>query len=67
MRREDNVFVVEAPGLERLMAAADASENELRWQLTRHLDRMGLSKKLERAGVRPGDRIRCGELEWEWR
>ncbi|MBI2860266.1 MAG: GTPase ObgE [Chloroflexi bacterium] len=67
VRREDNVFVVEAPGLERLMAAADASENELRWQLTRHLDRMGLSKKLERAGVRPGDRIRCGELEWEWR
>ena len=29
-------------------------------------DTGGLKKALEKAGVKPGDRIRCGNLEWEW-
>ena len=30
------------------------------------LQRLGVSKALEKAGVKPGDRVRCGNLEWEW-
>ncbi|GAH87405.1 unnamed protein product, partial [marine sediment metagenome] len=39
---------------------------EVRWQLKRQLARLGVSKALERAGIKPGDRVRCGNLEWDW-
>ena len=25
-----------------------------------------IKKTLEKAGVKPGDKMRCGEYEWEW-
>jgi Obg family GTPase CgtA-like protein len=30
------------------------------------LARMGITKALEKAGIKPGDKVRCGEYEWEW-
>ena len=36
------------------------------FQLNRQLARMGIKKALEKAGVKPGDKVRCGNLEWEW-
>jgi hypothetical protein len=27
---------------------------------------LGVSRALEKAGVKPGDRVRCGSLEWDW-
>ena len=27
---------------------------------------LGVTKALERAGVKPGDKVRCGNFEWEW-
>jgi GTP-binding protein len=59
-------FVVSVPELERVIAGAGASSTEIRWQLNNQLIRLGVNKALVRAGVKPGDKIRCGELEWEW-
>ena len=64
--KEENTFVVVAPGLERIVAGVDVASPGVRWQLKRHLTRLGVSKALERAGVKPGDRVRCGKLEWDW-
>ncbi len=61
-----NEFVLSVPELERLVAGAGASATELRWQLNSQLQRLGVKKALERAGIKPGDKIRCGDLEWEW-
>ena len=66
VRREGKVFILSVPALERIVAGAGVSPAELRAQLKGQLDRLGISRILEKTGVKPGDRIRCGELEWEW-
>ncbi len=64
--KEGNTFVVVAPELERIVARTDVTSPGVRWQLKRQLARLGVSKALERAGIKPGDRVRCGNLEWDW-
>ncbi|MBA7683486.1 GTPase Obg [subsurface metagenome] len=66
VRREEDTFVVVAPGLERIVARMQVNSPEIRQQLKRRLTRLGVSKSLEKAGIKPGDRVRCGDLEWEW-
>ena len=66
VRREGDTFVVLEPELERIIAGTDPGELAVLGQLKRQLTRLGVSKALERAGVKPGDRIRCGDFEWEW-
>ncbi len=64
--KHDGEYVVSAPELERVIAGAGANPSEIRWQLNNQLKRLGVNKELEKAGVKPGDKIRCGEMEWEW-
>jgi len=64
--KEGATFVIEAPALERIIARSDVADAEVRWQLNQQIDRMGVSRALKKAGVVPGDKVRCGELEWEW-
>ena len=59
-------FVISAPDLERIFAGAGVTPADLRWQLNHQLNRLGVNKALEKAGVKSGDKIRCGELTWEW-
>ena len=65
-REEDGSFTVNAPELERLYAAPGSGAGELRRQITFQLQRMGAARDLEKAGVRPGDTVRCGEVSWTW-
>jgi len=66
VHKEGDTFVVVAPELERIVAGAGGSSHELHRQLKRQFTRMGVSRALEKAGVKPGDKVRCGYLEWEW-
>jgi len=66
VRKEGDTFVVVAPGLERIMARMDVTSHEVHRQLKRQLTRLGVSRSLEKAGIKPGDKVRCGDLEWEW-
>lgn len=66
VRRIGEEFVVSAPELERIIAGAGATHADIRWQLNYQLNRLGVGKELEKAGVKAGDKIRCGELTWEW-
>lgn len=66
VKRIGEEFVVSAPDLERIFAGAGVTPDDLRWQLNHQLKRMGVSKALVKAGVKTGDRIRCGEMTWEW-
>jgi GTP-binding protein len=59
-------FIVSVPALERIKGGAGVSPAELRWQLDYQFRRLGVDKALEKAGVRAGDKVRCGELTWEW-
>ena len=35
-------------------------------QLHEHLRRLGVVAAVEEAGIKPGDTIKVGKLEWEW-
>jgi len=64
VHKEGDIFVVEAPELERIVGSIDITNPGV---LGKQLRRLGLSKVLHKAGVKPGDKVRCGNLEWEWR
>ncbi len=66
VHKEGDTFVVVAPELERIVAGTDVTSPGAHSQLKRQLARLGVNKALERAGVKPGDRVRCGDLEWDW-
>ena len=64
--KEGSAFVVVVPGLERIVAGVEMSDSEVRRQLKQRLTRLGVGKTLEKAGIKPGDKVRCGNLEVEW-
>ena len=64
--KEGSAFVVVVPGLERIVAGVEMADAEVRRQLKQRLTRLGVSKTLEKAGIKPGDKVRCGDLEVEW-
>jgi GTP-binding protein len=66
VRKEGDTFVVTAPELERIVAGTDITRPEVRHQLNKRLAKLEVGKTLEKAGIKPGDRVRCGNLEWEW-
>lgn len=66
VNKEGETFVIKAPELERIVAMRGVTEGELRAQLKRQLSRAGIIRELEKAGIKPGDRVRCGTLEWGW-
>ncbi len=66
VRKVGEEYLISAPDLERIIAGAGVTPSELRWQLNLQLNRMGVNKALAKAGAKSGDRVRCGELTWEW-
>ena len=66
VHREGDTFIVEAPGMGRLVAEGGTVSPEVRYQLKRRLTRLGIGRTLQKAGIKPGDKVRCGTLEWEW-
>ncbi|MEE8353961.1 MAG: GTPase ObgE [Dehalococcoidales bacterium] len=66
VERDADGFRVAAPELERLVARADLSDTAVRLQLRRRLGRLGVNRALKKAGAVDGDRVRCGDFEWEY-
>ncbi len=66
VHKEGGVFVVTAPEVERIVARMGDVSAGGGWQLKRQLKRLGVARALTRAGIKLGDRVRCGNWEWEW-
>lgn len=66
VRREGDVFVVEGAELQRIIAGTYSTSNDMSQELKKLLVRQGVARSLERAGVKQGDRVRCGDIEWVW-
>lgn len=64
--KEGDIFVVSAPRVDRLLARMDIKNPEARSYVRRQFERMGVSAALKRAGAKPGDVVRVGEVELEW-
>jgi GTP-binding protein len=64
--REEDTLVVAAPELERIITGTNLADPEARRQLIGQFARTGVTRVIEKAGAKPGDKIRCGNLEWRW-
>lgn len=65
VRKRNGVFVVQSQRAVRIAALLDDDWNA-RMQFIGYLQRAGITRALEDAGVAPGDTVRFGEVEWEW-
>lgn len=66
VHREDGVFVINAPWLSRIVSLSGGQTPELLDYVRKQLLKHGVDKLLKKAGSQPGDKIRCGSVEWEW-
>ena len=64
--QEDGVYVVQAPGVERIAQRIDYEDWLARMQFYKHMQKTGVVKALEDAGISEGDAVRIGDIEWEW-
>ncbi|MDD4874520.1 MAG: GTPase ObgE, partial [Dehalococcoidales bacterium] len=64
--RDGDIFVVEDASLERIIEGTDITHAEARRQLIGLVNRPRVRKALEKAGIKLGDKVRCGSLEWRW-
>ena len=63
---QDGVYVVEAPGVERLVPMANMRDDRAILQIWRLLQRVGAVAELEAQGVEAGDTVRLGGVDLEW-
>lgn len=64
--KEKGVYIIHSEQLERLSALADTRDYRVLLQLWREMTRLGIARRLEEAGIEPGDTIRIGRAEMEW-
>ena len=64
--RENGVFIIHYPDVERIVRRIDINDTAVLWQLRAFLNRKGIIKLLEKEGIQGGSRVRCGNIEWEW-
>ena len=64
--RRQETFGVEMPSAARMAAMVDQNSWPAMTQFYGHLDRLGVIRALERAGIASGDTVRIGKVEWEW-
>ena len=66
IKKDGDIYVVNSLDLERIITGVDMTSDEVRRQLQRPMSRYGVTRALEKAGIKPGDKVRCGDYEWEW-
>jgi len=59
-------FELDGRFVRRAAAMLEESLPEAVERFQRSLRRIGVDRALQRAGIREGDRVRCGEFEFEW-
>lgn len=64
--KEGGIFVIHAPDIERVVARVDMANPAVLGQVCGLLIRKGIGRMLEKAGIKSGNRVRCGNAEWDW-
>lgn len=64
--KEDGIFVVDGPGVQRIMRRVNLEDNESMHYFQKCLDELGVNKALKEAGVQEGDTVRVVDWELEW-
>jgi GTP-binding protein len=64
--KDGDIFVINSPDIERIILRVAMDDPTVRWQVYGFLLRKGIGKELEKAGIKGGDKVRCGNTEWDW-
>jgi GTPase len=64
--KEGDVFVVRGKRVERTVGMTNQESEDSMARLQVTLEKMGVTKALEEAGVKPGDAVRFGKVELYW-
>ena len=64
--REDGMWVVDGPGVQKIMRRVNLEDNESMYYFQRCLDELGVNKALKKAGVKEGDTVKVVDWELEW-
>lgn len=64
--KEEGIFVVDGPGVQRIMRRVNLEDNESMHYFQKCLEELGVNKALKEAGVQGGDTVRVVDWELEW-
>lgn len=64
--RDNEVFVVEGPAIERILRRVNLDDNESMYYFHKCLSQLGVDTKLKEMGVKDGDTVRLNDWELEW-
>jgi len=64
--REDGIFVVDGPAVQRIMRRVNLEDNESMYYFQKCLEEIDVNEKLKQAGVKEGDTVRVVDWELEW-
>ncbi len=66
IKKEGNVFVIEGQRIERLVAMTNFNNEDSIRRFQRIIERMGVEKKLRELGIREGNIVKIGTIEFEY-
>lgn len=66
IRRENDRFVVESEGIEKLLKRSNMNSYDAVLRFARILRKMGVDKELRKRGAKDGQTVRIGEYEFEF-
>lgn len=66
IEKEDGIFIVDGPGVQRIMRRVNLEDNESMHYFQKCLDELGVNQALKEAGVQEGDTVRLVDWELEW-
>lgn len=64
--REDRMWIVDGPGVQKIMRRVNLEDNESMYYFQKCLDELGVNKALKEAGVKQGDTVKVVDWELEW-
>jgi len=64
--RSKDAFILSDPAVERLLTNLDLEDEEDLQEFNNTLEKLGINKMLKDAGIKSGDTVKTGEMEWEW-
>jgi len=64
--KEDDMWVVDGPGVQKIMRRVNLQDNESMYYFQKCLDQLGVNQKLKEKGVQEGDTVKVVDWELEW-
>lgn len=64
--KEKDMYVVNGPAVEKLMARVNLEDNESLYYFQKCLNELGVNEALKKAGVQEGDTVQIVDWELEW-